>query len=33
MLRELRNIALLRDWRKPIDIAEWFVVALGVSSL
>jgi quinoprotein glucose dehydrogenase len=29
MLRELRNIALLRDWRKPIDIAEWFVVALG----
>src|SRR5262245_39094347 len=29
MLRELRNIILLRDWRKPTGRAEWFVVILG----
>src|SRR5215475_4216898 len=29
MLRELRNIILLRDWRKPTGRAEWFVVVLG----
>ena len=34
MLRELRNIALLRDWRKPIDIAKWFIGVLsGVIAL
>src|SRR5262245_5903667 len=29
MLRELRNIILLRDWRKPASRAEWFVLTLG----
>src|SRR5262245_57295612 len=29
MLRELRNIILIRDWRKPTGRAEWFVVVLG----
>ena len=29
MLQELRNAILLRDWRKPTDIAEWFVAVLG----
>jgi quinoprotein glucose dehydrogenase len=29
VLRELRNAILLRDWRKPIGIAEWFVIVLG----
>src|SRR5262245_66418340 len=29
MLRELRDIILLRDWRKPTGRAEWFVVVLG----
>src|SRR5215813_14782003 len=29
MLRELRDIILLRDWRKPTSRAEWFVVVLG----
>src|SRR5262245_58967432 len=29
MLRELRNIILLRDWRKPNGTVEWLVVILG----
>jgi len=29
MLRELRNIILLRDWRKPAGRPEWFVLILG----
>src|SRR5262249_22358642 len=29
MLRELRDIILIRDWRKPTGRAEWFVVVLG----
>src|SRR5215510_4388785 len=29
MLRELRNIILLHDWRNPIGIAEWLVIVLG----
>jgi quinoprotein glucose dehydrogenase len=29
MLRELWNVILLRDWRKPTGGAEWFVVVLG----
>ena len=29
MLRELQNIILLRDWRKPTSRAEWSVGILG----
>jgi hypothetical protein len=29
MLRELQNIILLRDWRKPTSRAEWSVGVLG----
>jgi quinate dehydrogenase (quinone) len=29
MLRELQNIILLRDWRKPTGRAEWSVGILG----
>jgi hypothetical protein len=29
MLRELQNIILLRDWRKPTGGAEWSVGILG----
>src|SRR5262249_16932483 len=29
MLRERRNVILVRDWRKPTGRAEWFVVVLG----
>jgi quinoprotein glucose dehydrogenase len=29
MLRELKNIILLRDWRKPTGRAEWSVGILG----
>src|SRR5262245_66141607 len=29
MLRELRNIILLRDWRRPTGTVAWLVVILG----
>jgi hypothetical protein len=29
MLRDLQNIILLRDWRKPTSRAEWSVGILG----